>query len=361
MNKRGLSEIVTGVIIIILAIVAVAIIWSFIKPTLEKTGSEIELVSEISSPIKIKSVQENTGTLNILIEKNKGTSNVNLKGIVFTIEDSEGKTYTTEQEDSSFENLKEFETKSNSITFTKNPQTNAYLFGSVSLSNIKKVSARAKIEQTSSGKERLSRTSSSFVIGGSGGGGSSGGGSGGPPPCTPINYYQELDLDTFGDTTQVQSSCTQPSGYVTNDEDCNDESNLINPIAKEICEISGSIIVTDDDCDGDIDLQDDNCWWGGDWTGSTDQEWWCKNTDFNRNGEVTIGDLGILAQYLYDATTCNEGNTWCNGIDANHNGIACEKLENNWCYGADVDRDGFVTIGHMTLYQQYSGNNCLIP
>src|SRR3989338_2335810 len=311
MNKRGLSEIVTGVIIIILAIVAVAIIWSFIKPTLEKTGSEIELVSEISSPIKIKSVQENTGTLNILIEKNKGTSNVNLKGIVFTIEDSEGKTYTTEQEDSSFENLKEFETKSNSITFTKNPQTNAYLFGSVSLSNIKKVSARAKIEQTSSGKERLSRTSSSFVIGGSGGGGSSGGGSGGPPPCTPINYYQDLDLDTFGDTTQVQSSCTQPSGYVTNDEDCNDGSDLVNPTAKEICEISGSIIVTDDDCDGDIDLQDDNCW------GQNGE--WCDNTDLNRDLSVEIGDLTLIAD-LWGRDPCNKENSWCSGGDIKRDG-----------------------------------------
>jgi len=149
MNKRGLSEIVTGVIIIILAIVAVAIIWSFIKPTLEKTGSEIELVSEISSPIKIKSVQEDTDKLNILLERNKNTNNLELEGTIFTIEDSTGKTYSQEDIGAQFANLDEFETIAVQIDFTKSTSPTIYTFFSgtttTTLSDIKKVSARAKI------------------------------------------------------------------------------------------------------------------------------------------------------------------------------------------------------------------------
>src|SRR3989344_1534430 len=333
MNKRGLSEIVTGVIIIILAIVAVAIIWSFIKPTLEKTGSEIELVSEISSPIKIKSVQEDTDKLNILLERNKNTNNLELEGTIFTIEDSTGKTYSQEDIGAQFANLDEFETIAVQIDFTKSTSPTIYTFFSgtttTTLSDIKKVSARAKIKLTSG--NRLSRTSSSFVIGGSGGGSSSG--SGGSPTCTPINYYQDRDLDTFGDATQIQSSCTQPSGYVTNDDDCNDGSDLVNPTAKEICEISESIIVTDDDCDGDIDLQDDNCW------GQNGE--WCDNADLNRDLKVEIGDLTLIAD-LWGRDPCNK--------------------ENSWCSGGDIKRDGGpVAIGDFTAVNEKYNAVCTAP
>jgi len=42
MNNKALSNIVATVLIVLLALAAVAIIWSFIKPTLEDAGEEIE-------------------------------------------------------------------------------------------------------------------------------------------------------------------------------------------------------------------------------------------------------------------------------------------------------------------------------
>lgn len=42
MQKRGLSDVVTTVIIILLVIAAIAIIWSFVQPTLRGAGEDIE-------------------------------------------------------------------------------------------------------------------------------------------------------------------------------------------------------------------------------------------------------------------------------------------------------------------------------
>lgn len=45
-NKKGLSDVVTIVLIILLALAAVGIIWAFIKPTIENTGSGIDLSAQ---------------------------------------------------------------------------------------------------------------------------------------------------------------------------------------------------------------------------------------------------------------------------------------------------------------------------
>ena len=41
MKKRGLSDVVAVTLIILLSIAAVVIVWTFVRSTLEKTGSEI--------------------------------------------------------------------------------------------------------------------------------------------------------------------------------------------------------------------------------------------------------------------------------------------------------------------------------
>ena len=42
-NKKGLSNVVATVLIVLLALAAIAIVWSFIAPTLRNTGSSINL------------------------------------------------------------------------------------------------------------------------------------------------------------------------------------------------------------------------------------------------------------------------------------------------------------------------------
>ena len=65
---------------------------------------------------------------------------------------------------------------------------------------------------------------------------------------TFITYYADMDGDTYGDAGNSVSTCNgAPSGYVSDNTDCNDNNASANPAGTEVC---NSI---DDDCDGLID------------------------------------------------------------------------------------------------------------
>ncbi len=58
-------------------------------------------------------------------------------------------------------------------------------------------------------------------------------------------YYEDADGDGYGDPTSVVTDCSQPAGYVTNDDDCNDANAAIHPGAADQ---TGNTI--DENCDG---------------------------------------------------------------------------------------------------------------
>ncbi len=61
-------------------------------------------------------------------------------------------------------------------------------------------------------------------------------------------YYADIDSDTYGDAFNSTSTCDGvPSGYVTDNTDCDDAQSTVNPGATEICD------GLDNDCDGDYD------------------------------------------------------------------------------------------------------------
>ena len=45
-NKKGLSDVVATVLIILLALAAVVIVWSFVSPSLKNTGTQIDVQSK---------------------------------------------------------------------------------------------------------------------------------------------------------------------------------------------------------------------------------------------------------------------------------------------------------------------------
>jgi hypothetical protein len=72
-------------------------------------------------------------------------------------------------------------------------------------------------------------------------------------PSAGTVWYVDADGDGFGDEdAPTVSSCTQPAGYVSNRNDCDDSDPAVNPTATEIC--NG----IDDDCDGDEDDDDES-------------------------------------------------------------------------------------------------------
>jgi uncharacterized protein YegL len=58
-------------------------------------------------------------------------------------------------------------------------------------------------------------------------------------------FYQDFDLDGFGNANATTAACVAPTGFVADNTDCNDENIGINPSATEIC---GNSI--DEDCSG---------------------------------------------------------------------------------------------------------------
>ncbi len=63
----------------------------------------------------------------------------------------------------------------------------------------------------------------------------------------PNTYYQDADADGYGNLAQTKVSCIQPSGYVIDSSDCDDNNIGVYPGAEDICD------TLDHDCDGDMD------------------------------------------------------------------------------------------------------------
>ncbi|MFM7667323.1 MAG: MopE-related protein [Bacteroidota bacterium] len=115
---------------------------------------------------------------------------------------------------------------------------------------------------------------------------------------TPINYYLDNDGDSFGNTNSVIQSCTAPTGYVTNDLDCDDANALINP---------NTIWYADNDGDG-------------------------------------YGNLNLLLTQCSQPQGYVSNSTDCNDNDANNNALAT--------YYQDADQDGF---GNLSVSQSSCG------
>ena len=60
-------------------------------------------------------------------------------------------------------------------------------------------------------------------------------------------YFADEDNDGFGDALNAQEACSEPTGYTSDNSDCNDLDALVNPSAVEICND------IDDNCDGETD------------------------------------------------------------------------------------------------------------
>ncbi|WP_370476087.1 MopE-related protein [Tamlana flava] len=150
-------------------------------------------------------------------------------------------------------------------------------------------------------------------------------------------WYQDLDGDGFGNPNMSQQSNTQPTGYVGNNTDCNDNESASYPGNVEVCD------GIDNDCDGQVDEGVENTYYA--------------DTDGDGYGDAGSSILACSAPsgYVSNNTDCNDdeanaypGNTEvCDGIDNDCDGQVDEGVKNT--YYADTDGDGYGDAGSSIL------------
>jgi hypothetical protein len=147
------------------------------------------------------------------------------------------------------------------------------------------------------------------------------------------SYFADVDGDGFGDPNSTILACSQPVGYVQNDDDCNDADANQYPYAEEYCNQQ------DDDCDGDVDED------------PVDSPIWYYDIDGDGFGSSFITALECSAPtgYISDNTDCDDTNTtiypgateYCNDTDNDCNGLIDDNAVDATTWYADIDRDDF--------------------
>jgi gliding motility-associated-like protein len=162
-------------------------------------------------------------------------------------------------------------------------------------------------------------------------------------------YYLDADNDTFGNPAISIQGCSAPIGYVSNNQDCNDNNTAINPFSNEVCNNA------DDNCNGQIDEGVLNTYF---FDGDGD--------NFGNPSNTTLACAQPLG-YVSNGTDCNDNVAninpataeLCNLIDDNCNNQTDEGVQQLFYADADTDTFGnsMSTILACTPPNGYVTNN----
>ena len=151
-------------------------------------------------------------------------------------------------------------------------------------------------------------------------------------------WHRDGDGDFYGDPTSTTTACSAPSGYVSDNTDCNDGLSTVHPTATETC--NG----VDDDCDGATDE-----------AGAADEAVWYSDVDGDGYGDPAIAARGCSAPagYVSNASDCDDRNVaihpgadeYCNTLDDDCDGTSDEAgaIDATTWY-TDTDADGYGSV-----------------
>ena len=162
-----------------------------------------------------------------------------------------------------------------------------------------------------------------------------------------LTWYSDADNDGFGYLTNSDIDCYQPSGYVADSTDCNDDNDNAYPGNVEICD------GVDNDCLGDVDEDD-----------AVDVLTWYMDVDTDGYGDPAVSDIDCYQSsgYVADNTDCDDSeittfpgaDEYCDGVDNDCDSDTDEDhaLDAATWY-ADSDSDGYgdAAVSDIECYQ----------
>ena len=145
-----------------------------------------------------------------------------------------------------------------------------------------------------------------------------------------LQWYSDQDGDGFGYPTTVIFQCTQPSGFVLDNTDCNDLSNKQYPGADELCNQQ------DDNCNGQFD------------EGVLLDFFMDSDSDGYGDANQIIEACSVPGGASENSDDCNDGSAlvrpgateFCNNIDDNCDGYIDNNAVGTSEYYPDADDDG---------------------
>jgi hypothetical protein len=142
-------------------------------------------------------------------------------------------------------------------------------------------------------------------------------------------FYADVDKDGYGDPSSTTGACSVPSGYVSNNSDCDDTRATVKPGGIEVCNSR------DDDCDGSVD------------EGVVSTYYADSDGDGYGDAYSTTTGCTLPAGYVTNKTDCDDadGTAYpgateaCDGVDDDCDGTIDEGATSTF-YG-DFDGDGY--------------------
>ncbi len=151
-------------------------------------------------------------------------------------------------------------------------------------------------------------------------------------------FYADSDGDGYGDAASTTEDCSAPSGYVSDDSDCDDADATVNPGASETCD------GVDNDCDGGTDEAD-----------AVDAGTWYRDTDGDGYGTASASTVSCdpPTGYVADDTDCDDADDdinpgadeHCDGVDEDCDGTVDDNPVDADSWYADTDGDGYGDAG----------------
>ncbi len=149
-----------------------------------------------------------------------------------------------------------------------------------------------------------------------------------------LTWYVDGDGDGYGAEDETTLACDQPSGFVDNTDDCDDEDADVHPGADEYCNDE------DDDCDGDTDESP-----------AVDATTWYLDADGDGwGGKETIEACELPEGYVEGTADCDDDDPLinpgipeaCDGVDQDCDGdIDEDPMVEGTMYFLDADGDGY--------------------